>query len=318
MVGLMTPPEVVTLGEALVAVRPTDATPALHAATFTLAATGAEANVVLALSRLGHRTAFLGRVGDDTAGRRIRRTLQADGVDTSGLRTDASAPTALLLRDVAGQRPTTVDYHRSGSAGARLEPDDVEVSLIAGARFLHVTGLTCGLSATAARAVEHAVALAAAAGTAVSLDPNLRARLHPPETWRRLVAPLLAHVGLVIGSSDELCVVTGSADTPQAIDRLLSAGVGTVVIRGGTAPTRVVTPDEQVQVEVRPVEPVDPVGAGDAFAGGLLSGLLDELDLPAVVARAHAVARRCVQVAGDTEGLPTRGELAREDGEVVR
>lgn len=318
MAGSMMALDVVTLGEALVAVRPTDATPALHAARFALAATGTEVNVALALSRLGHRTAFIGRVGDDTSGRRIRRTLQADGVDTTGLRTDRSAATGLLVRDVAGQRPTTVDYHRTGSAGARLEPEDVDGSLIAEARFLHVTGLTCGLSTTAARAVEHAMLLAAQAGTAVSLDPNLRSRLHPPEVWRRLVGPLLSRAQLVIGSGDELGVVTDARDPRQAIGRLLSAGVRTVVMRGGTEPTHVVTTEQRVQVPVQPVDPVDPVGAGDAFAGGLLSGLLDDLDLADAVARAHAVARRCVQVAGDTEGLPSRDELAREDGEVVR
>lgn len=311
-------PEVVTLGEAMVVVRPTDGTPVVSASRFVLGAVGAESNVATALSRLGHRVAFVGRVGEDAAGSRVRRSLRAEGIDVSGLMTDRSAATGLLVRDLGGHHGISVDYHRTESAGSRLHPDDLDPTVIADARFLHLTGLTCGLSSSAAAAVERAASIASDAGTKVSLDPNLRFRIHPPDTWRCLVAPLLPHTQLVIGSPDELRIVTGASDTPDAIDRLRSQGVQTIVLRGGTSPTRFLSSDDELQVAVESVDPVDPVGAGDAFAGGLLSGILDDLRPREAVERAHAVARRCVQVAGDTEGLPTRSELDRSDTEVVR
>lgn len=85
-------------------------------------------------------------LGDDAAGVRIVRTLRAEGVDVGSVHTDPAAPTGLLVRDAAGPRGITVDYHRSGSAGSRLQPDDLDLDVVADARLLFVTGLTCGLS----------------------------------------------------------------------------------------------------------------------------------------------------------------------------
>ncbi len=313
----MSGPEVVTLGEALLVVRPTDPTPVATATAFVLGVAGAESNVAVALSRLGHRAAFIGRTGDDAAGHRIRRALRAEGIDTTALTPDPAAPTGLLVRDLGGKRGIAVDYHRLCSAGSRLEPADIDPQLIEGARFLHVTGLTCGLSATAAAAVVHAASIARDVGTPVVLDPNLRYRLHPKGVWRELLEPVFPLASVVVAGLTELRIACGHSTTSQSVARLRDLGVRTFVLREGVRDTHILHDGNEVVVPVDAVDPVDPVGAGDAFAGGLLSGLLDELPLRDAVVRAHAVARRCVLTPGDTEGLPTRRELSN-DGEVTR
>ena len=309
--------DVVTLGEAMVVVRPSDEAPVAEATGFVMGVAGAESNLSVGLARLAHRVAFVGRVGADVAGTRVRRTLRGEGVDVDALHTMSDAPTGLLVRDVTGTRGISVDYHRTGSAGSQLSPEDLDGDLIASARFLYVTGLTCGLSADAHSAVTVAVEMAREAGRTVVLDPNLRSKLQDLATWRELVAPLLHSADIVVGSAAELRTVTGEPDDDTAIARTRDAGVGLLVVRGGTAPVRVIAGDTEHEVPVAPVAPVDPVGAGDAFSVGLVSGLLDGLTMLDAVARAQQVARRCVLVRGDIEGLPTRDQLL-DDDEVAR
>lgn len=310
--------DVVTLGEALLALRPSDDAPISAAERFVVGVVGSESNVAVALARLGHRVAFFGRVGDDAAGLRVLRALRAEDVDVVGLRTDHGAPTGLLVRDAGGPRGTGVDYHRACSAGSRLEPGDIDVAVIAAARMVFVTGLTCGLSGSAASAVATAVDAARRGGVSVCLDPNLRAKLGTSRDWEARVRPLLASVDVVMGSGTELQVITGTADIESATRELLARGVRTVVVRSDRQPTLVVESDGRLEVPFDRVVPVDSVGAGDAFAGGFLSGLLDGVSVTDALARAHAVARRCVLTMGDIEGLPTRAELARGVAEVTR
>lgn len=310
--------DLVTLGEALLGLWPDDGAPIGSATRLSFGVVGAESNAALAVSRLGHRVAFLGRVGTDAAGRRIIRTLRSEGVDVGGLREDPDASTGILIRDAGGPRGTSVDYHRTGSAGSRLAPSDVDTGVIGRSRFLLITGLTCGLSDSAAEAVASAVASARAQGTVVCLDPNLRSRIASDEEWRERVGPLLASVDVIIGSAAELTVVTGTTSREDALSELTSSGVETVVMRSDDAPTVVVTAGYRFERTFERVSPVDAVGAGDAFAGGFLSGLIDGIDIEAAVERAQAVARRCVMTMGDVEGLPTRQELTAVLGEVHR
>lgn len=318
MVGAMKRIDVVTLGESMALVRPTDGSPVAAAGRFVMSVAGTESNVAVALARLGHRVAFTGRVGDDAAGSRVRRQLKADGVDVANLRVDPTFPTGILVRDVGGRRGISVDYHRYGSAGSSLCPDDVDTSEIGAARILFVTGLTCGLSDSAFAAVEHAIGSAKDAGTTVWMDPNIRTKLLPLSDWEPRLRPLLDKVDAIIGSDEELQLVTRTAETGAAVAALRDLGIGTVVVRAGTAATRGFRGTDTVEVRVDPVEAVDPVGAGDAFSGGLLSGLLDDLSLESALVRAQQVARRCVLTVGDVEGLPTRRELARDENEVTR
>jgi len=315
--------DVVTLGEALVLIRPSDATPVRSATDFVLGVVGAESNLAIGLARLGHEVSFAGRVGDDAFGERVRRALRAEGVDCSHLRIDEAAPTGILVRDVPGPRGGAVDYHRTGSAGSRLSPDDVDRESIASASWLHITGLTCALSEDASAAVRHAVHVARESGTKVCLDPNLRLRLRPLEVWRALVGPLLPLVDVVVTGPDEVLTVSGADTVDAAIDELHALGVPLVVVRSAEEPTRVsqIADEGGVRtftIPVKRVDPVDVVGAGDAFAAGLISGFLDDLTVEAAVTRAHEVARLSVLTAGDTEGLPTRRELFRAGESVVR
>jgi 2-dehydro-3-deoxygluconokinase len=306
--------EVVTFGECLLSLRSPGRLQAGGAVQVSVA--GAEANVAIGLSRLGHRVTWIGRVGRDEAGSLVRRTLRSEGVDVQA---ESCAEFTGML--VFAPRPpigTRVDYHRFGSAGSTLAPSDVVPHLEAGdLRILHITGITPALSPTAAVTTVEAVRVARAAGLRVSLDVNYRARLWSREEAATVLRRLLDHVDLLIASEDEVELVADD------VDQLHARGVAEVVVKRGSAGSRVHLAETARSVEAPavPVDAIDPVGAGDAFSAGYLSATLDGLPPDECLIRGNAVGAFSVSSEGDWEGLPTREELAllgAEDGAVHR
>ncbi|MEV7694035.1 sugar kinase [Microbacterium sp. NPDC089189] len=297
---------VVTFGEALVAVRthgrlslgaPMSATPA-----------GAEMNVAIGLARLGHDARWVGALGVDPAGDLVARTLRAEGVDTVGVRRDATAPTGLMLVDMPVGLPPIVTYHRRDSAGSQLSEQDV--ADLGAAQILHVSGVTPALSATARRATSTAIDAARTAGTRVSFDVNFRAKLWPREEAAAVLAPLAARADIVIASEDELALVTATGDEAKSIAALLEAGVREVVVKRGSRGADHTDANGVISCSAHPANEVNSIGAGDAFTAGYLSGLLDGLPVRERMRRGAFCGALAVSGHGDWEQAPFRADLA--------
>jgi 2-dehydro-3-deoxygluconokinase len=317
-----TPPEVVTFGETMAALR---AHGALRlGGNLGLSVAGAESNVAIGLARLGHRARWAGRVGADELGALVLRTLRAEGVDTGHAVTDDTGrPTGLLLTEPRLGTLTRVSYYRAGSAGSAVSPADVLPAMTPGTRILHLTGITPALSPVAAEAALAAATAARDAGTTVCLDVNYRSRLWTTDRASTALRPLLAHTDLLIASEDELPLVLErpGADESEDVKSILAAGVTEVVVKRGAHGATGFTADGATDRAARQVDAVDLVGAGDAFVAGYLSGALDGADLPARLHRAVTTAAFAVATRGDWEGLPTRDELGlldQPDGTTIR
>ncbi|MED7932091.1 sugar kinase [Nonomuraea sp. LP-02] len=314
-------PDVLTLGEAMVCLR-ADGQVRLGG-TARMSVAGAEANVAIGLTRLGHDVAFVGAVGPDQFGELVRRTLRAEGVGVDALRTDP-APTGIVVFEERLTGVTRVDYHRHGSAGSGLSVPDVEDAFAAlpdPPRILHVTGVTPALGEGMALAVRAAVRLARAAGARVCLDVNHRGRLWSEARARRVLTELAAEADIVIASEDELALASPGDDEAGRVRSLLDGGAAEVVVKRGAAGATVFTAGEALSLPARPVTAVDVIGAGDAFVAGYLSGLLDGLPPDGRLARAITTGAFAVAVRGDWEGAPTRAELTLlglPDGTTVR
>lgn len=311
--------DVVTLGEALASFRSPG--PLGLGAPVTPDLAGAETNVAIGLSRLGHRVAWVGRVGSDPFGQAALRTLRGEGVDVEGVVVDGSAATGLMFLEQRTADLARVHYVRAGSAGSRLGPDDLPLDAIRSARMLHVTGVTPALSPTAAEAVSRAVAVAREAGVRVSLDVNHRDRLWSREAAAPVLRALLPGVSLLVAGEDELdLVVDGPED--EAVARLLADGVDAVAVKRGSAGASLVTAAGRWDRVAVAVTAVDTVGAGDAFCAGLLSAVLDDHADGEALERAVALGAWAVSTRGDWAGLPTRAELgdltAVRPGETLR
>ncbi|MCX5415933.1 sugar kinase [Streptomyces sp. NBC_00059] len=310
--------DVLTFGEAMLSLQTDGPLSAGGTARTTVA--GAEFNVAVGVARLGHRVSWAGRTGSDESGRVILRTLRGEGVETGHATTDPQAPTGAMLRERRVADLARVHYWRSGSAASRQRPEDLAPALEAGARILHLTGITCALGDGPLAAVRSAAAYAAEHGWTVTLDVNHRTRLWSQEAATKALHPLLPYVDVVIASDDELPLLStapgASREREEAdlIAELFDAGIGEVVVKRGADGADLHLPGATpVRAAARPVPVIDTVGAGDAFCAGYLSGRLDALDPAARLQRATTTAAFGVASDGDWEGLPHRDELALLD-----
>lgn len=279
---------------------------------FSRTSAGAELNVATGLARLGWRVGYISRVGQDPFGDYLLATLDREGIDRSHVQVDTQHPTGFMLKscEPEGQDPQ-IAYFRKGSAASHLGLDDVPPEGLQGVRWLHLTGISVALSDSLRALVQALVQQARAAGVAVSFDPNLRPRLWPSQT--AMVAGLnawTAQADLVMPGLSEGQMLTGQT-TPQDIASwYLDRGAKQVVIKLGPQGAYVADHTGRATVPGFQVpRVVDTVGAGDGFAVGVLSALLEGLSLADAALRGNAIGARVVQFVGDSEGLPNAQQL---------
>jgi 2-dehydro-3-deoxygluconokinase len=298
---------VITAGETMALMVPPGPGRLRHATSLALSIGGAESNVAIGLARLGVPSSWISVLGDDELGELILNRLRAEGVDTSAVRRISDRPTGLYLREeVAGR--LRVYYYRSGSAAATLAPHAFEASILSGAAFLHLTGITGALSPECAEFLPWAAESARDAGVRVSYDVNYRSRLWAPAAARAATEALLPFVDVLLVGHEEALALWGS-ETDAALEQLSQAGPAEVVLKLGADGCTAVIDGEQLTSPGFPARQLDPIGAGDAFAAGYLAATLWGWAPEKRLRTANAMGAFCVQNLGDYEGLPSRREL---------
>ncbi|MGQ1795530.1 sugar kinase [Kocuria oceani] len=302
-------PEVVTFGETMALFTADTPGPLPHVSSLSLGIGGAESNVAVALRRLGTSVAWVGRVGADSLGELVVRELRGEGIDVVPVR-DETAPTGLMIKERRTADALKIWYYRSGSAGSRLEPEDVPGELVRGARLLHVTGITPALSPSAAAATHHAVDLAREAGVRVSFDLNYRAALWSREDAGEQFRRIMTKVDIVFAGDDEAGIAVGPTSDPWELARRMAAeGPSQAVLKRGAQGCLALIDGKEYARDAVPVRVVDTVGAGDAFVGGYLAELLRGAEADQRLRTATQVGAFACLVPGDWEGMPRRSEL---------
>jgi len=305
--------DVLTAGEALVLLAAERAGPLEEADRFRRFSAGAELNVAVGLARLGLRVGYLTRVGDDAFGRFLLGTMHREGLARELVAVDPARSTGFMLKSLAGGgADPAIDYYRRGAAASAMDAGDLARLAPPGARHVHLTGILPALSA-GCRELAFALAMTAhAQGRRVSFDPNLRPRLWGShEEMVTTVNALAAQADVVLPGLAEGRVLTGGRDAQDIAGFYLDLGASVVVVKlgaeGAFCADRRGLRTHVPGIAVERV--VDTVGAGDGFAVGVLSGLLEGLPLETAVRRGNAIGARVVQFPGDSDGLPTRREL---------
>ena len=297
--------EVVTLGETMVLFWPDQGASLERAALFHRTIGGAESNLSIALARLGHRVRWVSRLGDDPFGRYLRATLEREGVLVDAP-LELRAPTGLFFKERVASGPRQVLYYRRGSAASQLGPQQVDALDFAGARVLHLTGITPALSASCAAAVSAAIRAARAAGVLVSFDPNVRPQLWESEQGcRRELLALIALADLVLLGDEDAAVLFPGLDEAAVLDAVRSLGPATAVLKLGARGAIASGGGRVEAVHAYPVVPVDTVGAGDGFDAGFIAGLLRGHDLRRCLQLGAWIGAAAVTSPGDWEGYPT-------------
>ena len=306
-------PELITCGECLIDMVPDDR------GCFCPHPGGAPANVAVAGARLGLRSAFVGKRGDDAFGERLERHLASCGVDTSAFTATREAMTALAFIQYRDGQVPEFRFYRNPGADELLRPQDIPRSLLEDARVFHFGSISL-YSEPAAGATRAAADKVRAAGGMVTYDPNLRPAImetRPGSLEAARSAVGRAHV--VKASAEELPQLTGLDDEDKALAYLFDHGARLAAVTRGAEGATVATARVRVDVPGESVTPVDTTGAGDAFTAALIVGLverdtgpdglahLSEEALAALGRWANRVAALSTTHAGATEGLQRPG-----------
>ncbi len=302
--------EVVTFGETMVMFSPEQSGPLRYVQSFQKKIAGSESNVAIGLVRLGHSCSWISRIGQDEFGQFILHEIRGEGVDTTGVIVDAQLPTGIMFKEVRSGRETKVYYYRKDSAASRLCANDIKASYFESAKLLHLTGINPALGTSCLEATQKAIQIARQNGMLISFDPNLRLKLWNKEKAREVLTALLPQVDIVLPGLDESQILLGTLEPEQLLDEFLKLGVKTIALKMGTNGTWVATENARYKVATFEIEHVvDPIGAGDAFAAGFLSGILEGLPLEECGRMANAMGAMAVTTVGDFEGLPDRRQL---------
>jgi 2-dehydro-3-deoxygluconokinase len=301
-------PEVVTAGETMVLGVPAVPGRLRHAAGLELRIGGAESNVAIALSRLGLSAGWAGYLSADEPGQIVLDRIRGEGVDTSRVRRLEEAPTGLYLREKVGAE-VRVYYYRRGSAASKMAPEAFDPDYLAGAAFLHLTGVTPALSADCRAFGLWAARQARASGARVSFDVNYRSKLWSAAEAKEFTEEVLPLVDLLFVGDEEARALWGRDD--ERFVRELAAGrePQEVVLKRGERGSLVLLEGEILEQPAFPAVEVDPIGAGDAFDAGYLAGYLWGLAPEERLRTANAMGALSVATLGDYEGLPGKDEL---------
>jgi 2-dehydro-3-deoxygluconokinase len=305
--------DVVTYGEAMTLFVAAETGELARVGQFTKRIAGADLNVAIGLSRLGFNVGYMSRVGRDSFGQYVLDVLDHEGIDTACVTVDERYPTGFQLKSrIDDGSDPAVEYFRKGSAASHLSREDYVADYVLGARHLHLTGVAPAISATSRELAFHMAREMRRAGKSISFDPNLRPTLWPSrEAMAESLNALAALADWVMPGMSEGLILTGF-EKPEDIARFyLDRGAKGVVVKLGPQGAYFHTANnDSGTVDAIPVKNVvDTVGAGDGFAVGIVSALLEGRDIRHAVARGNRIGGLAIQVIGDSEGLPTRAEL---------
>ncbi|MDP1439120.1 sugar kinase [Priestia megaterium] len=305
--------DVITFGEAMAMFMAEQPGPLHEIKRYTKELAGAETNVAIGLARLGLRAGWVSKVGNDPFGTFIMKRLQEESVNTDCVLVDSEHATGFQIKSKVEVGDPEVCYFRKNSAASHLHSSDFNQNYFLAAKHMHMTGIPLAVSASMRDFALHALTSMKAARRTVSFDPNLRPTLWASkEEMVITINEAAKQANYVLPGIEEGKILTGYENPEDIASYYLDAGVELVVIKLGEQGAFFKTAKEQGMVEgIKVKQIVDTVGAGDGFAVGLLSGLLQNDSLTQSVRRANAIGSLAVQSPGDNDGYPTEQQLQR-------
>lgn len=307
--------EFLTIGEPLVVLASQDKDMSLDEAShFEKFLAGAEMNVAVGISRLEHEATYLSKVGADPFGDFIIEAAGKVGIDVSHLKKDSKYLTGFYLKELVGSGDPAVAYFRKNSAAANFEVTELEDVDLTGVKLAHLSGIFPALSGKTLETFKLFNARLNKAKILTVFDPNLR-----PVLWKsreKMIAvtnELARGSQIILPGINEGEILMGSREPEKIADFYLNQSdlTHTVVVKLGAdgAFVKVKNAKSFIVPAFKVKEVVDTVGAGDGFAVGLESALLEEWPLEDAVNRACAVGALAVQSQGDSDGYPTKEKL---------
>ena len=278
---------------------------------------GAPANLAVAAAKLGAKTAFMGKVGNDSFGSYLKECLISNGVDTKGVVTDSVLHTTLAVVSVDKTGERSFSFYRDPGADVNLTKEDIDLKLLTDTKFFHFGSVS--LTTDPARSTTlYAVKKAKEAGACISYDPNFRPSLwsNEKEAIRQMTEPL-SLVDVIKVSEEELPLLTGTVDAEKGSQILMQKGISLILVTLGEKGAFYRLGTHTGHVPGVPCKVADTNGAGDTFFGAVLAGLsktekLQEIstaELERIIAIANKAASITTSRHGAIPAMPTKEEL---------
>ncbi|MCC6442297.1 MAG: sugar kinase [Armatimonadetes bacterium] len=262
---------------------------------------GCAANTGVSLAKIGIPTGVMGKVGSDGFGDFMVNAFQSVGIDTRGVARDRGAATSSTMVMVHGDGERSF-IHYIG-ANATFTPEDVNLDLIRECRLLHIAG-TLLMPKMDGQPVAEILKFAQGLRITTTLDTVM----NPKSRWMEDIAPCLPYVDFAVPSIEEAKMCTGREDPRDIAGVFMDCGVRNVALKMGDQGCYIRTPDAELSIPIYRVSAIDALGAGDAFAAGFVTGLIEGWDLERTGRFANAVGALCVTALGATTGVRSLNE----------
>jgi 2-dehydro-3-deoxygluconokinase len=269
---------------------------------------GAEVNFSIGMARLGHQVTYITKLGNDPFGKNIQRFLENNNIDTSFVAYDDQHVTGMQWKQKVSAGDPEVFSLRKNSAASTMAINSISSLHFEDFDHLHLTGIPPALSASCRKMVYELAHNAKRKGVPISFDPNIRPALWPDkQEMVEVINKVALLADIVFPGMEEGRLLTGK-ETPEGIAQFYhDAGVKTVVIKLGPQGAYTSSGEKRFYTKGYKVNKViDTVGAGDGFAVGVTSALLENLPLEEAIRRGTAIGALAVMSPGDNDGLPDR------------
>lgn len=279
---------------------------------FSASIAGAEYNVAVGLSRLGHEALFCTKLGFDPLGERIIRGMHENGISSTHVMRDERRLTGFMMKNKVEKGDPEIFYYRRHSAASSITTHEVDSLDLSDCGYVHITGIFPAISPSTLSAVNRLIARASKSNIPITFDPNLRPQLWESEAVMvRTLNALAAHADLILPGISEGKILTGKTEENEIAAYYHALGVSNVIVKLGAKGCFFSTSDGSSGYS--PAFPaskkVDTVGAGDGFAAGVISALAEGESLAQAAFRGNVIGAIQITNKSDNEGLPTREQL---------
>lgn len=271
---------------------------------------GDTSNMAIAAARLGARSAYVTRVGNDAFGRRLVALWNDEGVSTEGVAVDDDAPTGVYFVSHGGEGHE-FSYLRGGSAASRMMPASLPFGLLRASRVLHVSAISQAISTSACDACFAAIEAAHAGGAQVSYDTNLRLKLWPLARAKAIIVETLRMADWALPGLDDAKLLFGRDDPSHIVDACHALGSAIVVVKLGPDGCVVSDGVRREHIDGVRVAAIDATGAGDCFDGAFAARMVAGDDAFTAARYANAAAAIATTGYGAVAPLPRAADVDR-------
>ncbi|MBS7653865.1 MAG: sugar kinase [Candidatus Bathyarchaeia archaeon] len=271
---------------------------------------GDTSNFIVAVARLGVKAGYICRIGNDEFGKSFLELWHNEGIDVSQVIIEEGGFTAVYFISLLPGGGHDFTYYRKNSAASHFSPSDLNPDYLSGIKVFHSSGISMAISESCRETVFKAVEIVKANGGIFSFDVNFRPKLWPPQIAKPYIEKIMVKADLIFMSKEDASLLYGDTETDKIIKRIYSFAKPKVfVIKMGGEGCLILNDKEKIDVPSFKVNVVDTTGAGDAFDGAFIVGLLEGKALEEIGIFANAVGALTTTALGAVAPIPRRRDV---------